>query len=1117
MKKYINYLLFIFIFFIIFKVNVNALDFNLQINASEEIRNQYSDYTLKITGIDYNSAVGGTHTVTGSGADTEITFDENGVGYLNVSLSQNQSNIVIADIGNNYNRIKVEFDSSKESTKRTGQSPMIDDDKILSGYFIEGTNTQIWNIEPLNTKINIPFKKYFEDEDYKEYRPSSSSFNLYNKNDMNTVIATTEIEYNNSVDEYDGEFTNIPKYDNKGNLIEYTIKESSIPYYTNSTDSKYGLRIKFNEQTHMGSYSILKMFYKDNLTGKLYKYVRKDGTLGDDLGGKTIEFSYPLSKFETSPTTIAEQYVLEATYTRSIEELVGNVYPETSHPYPLGEAHVWHYRNTISGHTQDFYMTMRTESWGGHFGLLIDNITTMGNDTVLTSTINLKDIEVTKIWEDEGYESYRPNSVVYDIYNPNDMNTIVRTVTLNKNTNEVDDNTWKLTVKNLPKYDSNSQEIEYTVVERPVENYFQVYDYPSDYNVLSVTYSDDTFVGSYQCFSNDNTFLNAQCLRHSGYSFQSLNYSDVENNAGFLNGKTLYFPSKYLKIQFDIYKGRNGFPTDFVYNGKITDIHLEKVSSFSQNYEGQSTYSRYNLGVHYYEDYLDFHDKSYSSYGDVYEWKYEWKGSTKPRANATIVKNLINLKDVSFTKKWDDEGLEDYRPESIKFKIYNEKNPNELVKEVVLTSENEKNDDSTIWEGTFKDVPKYNSDGSEAKYIIKEEALDLYTTKYSMSNIKGFLVEFDENSYASNMSYLAQKPEENKYNKITYRLPSDESNTFRDLKNQILYVPVEEFKGFIFFYSNSNSSEENYGFKIKSIKPVKSNGLNYRVDSYIQNVPSSDEYLKYSGESFPETTHPETGFGRYYEYTFEPFNNSFTDADIIINKANIKEIEVTKIWDDTNYENERPEEIVFNIYNQNDLNTIVNTLKLTKDDVDRDNSNKWNGKVGLKKYDNNGEEIEYVVEEVVNDKYTTTKDENNFTNKIKLYTVNILKTDENNNPLKGAKIKILNSNNVEYYSFETTKQEKVLTLPVGEYTLIEEKAPNGYTKSNNIKFTVDKDGNVIINEEKVDKVIVVNKKVKDATENPSTLDNISKYLIIFISSISIIISLLLLKKKVSKI
>ena len=974
MKK-MKYLLVMLFVFICSCIKVNAADFVVQINTTQDVLNQYSDYTLKLSmAIRSRASWDATphvYQVSYDSVTDSIEFDDDGVAYLDVHLTNLSTDITIHDISS-YDKLKSEFDETKESSRMTGQSAMIDENTILGGYFMTYDHMQIWNIESKDVITNISFKKYFEDTGFETYRPASSTFYLYNKKDLNNIVATTSISYgDNSVYEFDGIFTNVPKFDTDGSEIEYTIIEENIPYYSNSTDSKYGLKIDFNNQTRIGQNSILRLYYKENETNKLYSYTYDGSYVGDVTGAETRELIINSGLFTDTTLTLADLVEYAALWADfpSIEEIVGNRYPESRHPYPLGESHVWHYKSSLSNHSQDFYLSMRTESWGGHFGLLIDNISSIGTDNILTSTINLRDLEVTKKWEDTGYESFRPNNVTFKIYDKNDMNTVVKTVTLNKADNEVDANTWKYTITNLPKYDENSQEIEYVIVEEAINNYFTLYDYPDEFNGLKIQFSPDTMIEASVCYFENSSFENKRCLDYPGQGYEQSISTQNGYGAGPLTNQTLYIPTKYFRIYMRT--SPSFVAADFIHKAKIESISLTKTA-FPSNTESSSiTNNAYSFGLHSYADYLDFSIRNDQIGGTLldFSWDYEWKGSVDPQGNATIVRNLINLKDVEFIKKWNDKGFESFRPESVTFQLYNKNDLNTVVKEVDLTSSAAVAGDQYTWNGIFENVPKYNADGSEIEYIIKEKPVDNYLTTYTMDNIKGFLVTFDNDSYANtSIKFATIMTSPSMHFSVNFNIKGLTNNYIKNLANKTIYIPVSDIKRFLIDFSNLNATQGNdYGFKITSIVPVTYDSDNYTYSSgpgfyYL------DEYNYFSGDNYPESTHPNNG-AQIYVYSYEPLTTSFVGADTITNEINLKKVEITKKWVDNGNEKYRPDSIQINIYNANDMNTPVITDTLSISDKKDDYT--WYKSYNLPKYDDERNEIDYVVVETPINNYST--------------------------------------------------------------------------------------------------------------------------------------------------
>lgn len=85
----------------------------------------------------------------------------------------------------------------------------------------------------------------------------------------------------------------------------------------------------------------------------------------------------------------------------------------------------------------------------------------------------------------------------------------------------------------------------------------------------------------------------------------------------------------------------------------------------------------------------------------------------------------------------------------------------------------------------------------------------------------------------------------------------------------------------------------------------------------------------------------------------------------------------------------------------------------------------------------------------------------------------IKKQDVNGNILPGAEMIMTNKDNkiVDSWTSGTTPHI-TKKLPVGEYTISESKAPNGYVVAPSIKFKLDEDGVIWVGKQKVDEIIV---------------------------------------------
>ena len=891
---------------------------------------------------------------------------------------------------------------------------------------------------------NLTFDKYWEDYNIEQFRPTSSTFNLYDKkdyynNENKTIIQTVTLTSDNAdpsdPNHWIGQFTNLPKKYADGTKVDYVVREvtsENSPYYV-AYDSKDGLSITFNNQTNITNvfedYGFSVFIKTKDKVYNLERYNPGSTYIGANIAGETFYLNPELDN------RLVEKEIEESLMTSTanasnygmIQEKVGNDYPETPHPYAVGSHQSWHYKYTPSSHTQELYLFLRADSWGNAYGFKFDDISTIGDETIVTSLINKKNLEVTKIWEDQGYESYRPNEVTYDIYDSNNLNEIVRTVTLNSN-NQIDSNTWKLTVENLPKYDEFGQEIKYTIKERPIENYFSLNDYSDYYNGLAITFSEDTDAIINICYEKDEQTGKYKCLETYGPGYDSSTSLKSSTYGSKISNQTINIPSRNLYILYNkrLYPNNNE-------NYKIKITNIEPIRFDNENRENKtediipkSIKIKANI-----DDYLDVNPLYLNDDSVEVEWNYEWKGTFQNKPNSDTVRNSVNLTNVPFKKIWDDEGYESKRPSEVKFRIYNEKNLNEIVQEITLTSNNQDANDNTIWNGNFTNVPKYNEDGTEARYIIKEEDLEKYKTTYDLSDIKGFLVTIDEQTYSNNFYYFGKAVSNTNYLLEVVPKEIGHADIKKDEANgKTIFIPYDDvyFNFFYMYFNNtSNSTVENsYGFKIKNIIPTKE-----VLDmSYYQGTASNIshyEIINFSGDNLPESTHPFEGFS-YYKYTYEPLSNSFVDADIIINKISVKDITITKNWEDQGQEDYRPNKITFDIYNKEDLNTIVKTVELTNEE--KVDNYTWKKDVELPKYDSNNNEINYIFKERPIDNYET---KYQATTGFKSLEVNFEKVQNTS----GAPIFIcFNNSNNKRCRYVFSSENTTIKVPSNEFDII---------------------------------------------------------------------------------
>lgn len=210
-------------------------------------------------------------------------------------------------------------------------------------------------------------------------------------------------------------------------------------------------------------------------------------------------------------------------------------------------------------------------------------------------------------------------------------------------------------------------------------------------------------------------------------------------------------------------------------------------------------------------------------------------------------------------------------------------------------------------------------------------------------------------------------------------------------------------------------------------------------------------------------------------YTFMPEKTSYS---------------VLKIWDDSDNENGlRPENLTVQLLRDGQRygGTVIlnqdNNWTYTWDDLDKTDEY-------LHDYSYSVEEefVENYSEKSVSDENGTVLT-NTYIDRSK--PVRISKTDNDGRIIAGAKLSVLDNDKNVIASWKTVEDEdKEISLMPGNYILHEDEAPVGYELAEDIPFSVDENGTVLVNGKETDKVTMVDKS-KSYTVAVSKVDSLS--------------------------
>ena len=339
---------------------------------------------------------------------------------------------------------------------------------------------------------------------------------------------------------------------------------------------------------------------------------------------------------------------------------------------------------------------------------------------------------------------------------------------------------------------------------------------------------------------------------------------------------------------------------------------------------------------------------------------------------------------VEVTKKWEDsDNKAGKRPENLvlilkkEVKVGEETEYQEVTRQTINGTDNKGNSENE-WKYTFSNIAKYDENNDEIKYVVEEETPSFYETK---------IIETSENVY-----------------EIT--------NTFK--------VPEEKINVEVTKVWNDNNNRAGKRPESVTLK-LSGNGKEYTAILTKDNKTVDENIWKTTITDLPK--YDENANIINYTLSEENLNNIFyTEANRQINQQsktvtnrfevpNEKvSIEVNKKWEDNNNElGKRPEEITLYLTGNNQDYEIT----LNESNKKAEDANIWSGTIeNLSKYDVNGNEINYVLDErpISSEFYTKTRIDQvskTVTNKFGVPTesiqIQVTKIWDDNNNKKGER------------------------------------------------------------------------------------------------------------------
>lgn len=570
----------------------------------------------------------------------------------------------------------------------------------VDGYTTETDGLKVTNTHVPETVILRPAKKWDDQDNQDGIRPKSVTLRLYaNGNEVRSFVVSSERDWDTSVE--------MPRLDEDGKSIEYTIGEDSVDGYEQSID---GLTVTNTHRPETVTISGSKRWDDGD---------DRDGLRPDSI---TVILMADGKESDRKTVTVEDEWKwsFEGMPRRKDGEEIAYTIDES--PVPEG------YEKDIDGYD-------------------------------ITNTHAPETTEVTgqKIWDDDNdRDGNRPDRITVSLL---DGDEVVDTQVVT----EVGG--WKWMFAGVPKK-RDGKEIRYTVREEPVDGYKATYDgtgITNSYSPETVTIEghktwddDDNASGSrpesitVRLYADGREVASKEVTADDGWSWsfegqpKRLNGKEVTYTVGedvidgyevTASGYDLTNRKAPGKTQVNVRKSwddgndRDGRRPDSVTVRLIADgtdtgktITLDDDNKWCGSFTGLDVTSDGGETISYTiaEDPTDGYETSVS-------------GGDGERRNSFTLTNTHRPETMSVRghKEWDDNDDEDaMRPERIVVRLIADGTP-------VAWQEVTETDGS--WEWEFKDVPKF-SGGREIAYSVSEDAIDGYSSSVEGNATDGFTI-----------------------------------------------------------------------------------------------------------------------------------------------------------------------------------------------------------------------------------------------------------------------------------------------------------------------------------------------------------------------------------------
>ncbi|TFJ93066.1 Cna B-type domain-containing protein [Lentibacillus salicampi] len=852
-----------------------------------------------------------------------------------------------------------------------------DYEKSINGYDI--TNTRIGTMSVKGTKT-------WQDEEKTANRPESITVNLTRQDDED-FKQTEEVT---AEDDWAYSFDHLDQYDDQGIEYVYEIDEAPVEGYDKNING-YDVT---NTRSGQKSITVTKDWKDDN----------------DATNHRPDHITVELYRSDNSEQAYDTKVIRSSDdWQHTFENL--EMFDEEGQPYTyeVNELPVDHYETTKE----------QTEN-GVQFTNVREGTTS---------------IDVTKQWNDNDNADNRPEEVEVDLYRSDDAEEPFKTATLTA------DDDWQHTFKELDAFDSEGVAYEFTVNEKPVDDYKQesiTGDMQTGFVITNVATTAIDVTKDWLDAGDDTDRPDEATveLQRNGEPVQETTLEASEDWQHTFDNLEMYDPSgelytysvkeKDLDENYQLSSITGSAEDGFVIsNVRVGTTSVEGTKTWQDDNEDDRPDSiqvnlLQNNVVIATEDVTTEDNWAYSftdldkydEEGALYDYTVTEKdvpGYDSEVNGHDITNTRSEQKSIEITKGWLDDYSED-RPDAVTVTLLQNGDPFETV--------DIKAEDG--WTYEFENLEAFDGNGHAYTYTVEEEAVEGYETTIDGFNITNLRV--GETSVEGEKTWLDDDNPE-RPTEITVQLKQNgeviqEQDVTAETNWQYEFTDLDKYDKQGVAYDYTIDEEDIDGYKktidqhditnIRSEKTSVTGTKTWQDDNQEDHPDTITVHLLQNGEKVASTdvtaednwTYGFTDLERYdengvaYHYTVAeqqvPGYDSGVDGyDITNTRSDQRTIVITKDWKDGSPA-DRPDAITVTLLQNGET---FETVEVTAED-------NWTYEFeNLEAYDENGNAYNYTVEEEPLEGYKTTIDGFDITNtRVGTTTIDVSKQWKNDTP-----------------------------------------------------------------------------------------------------------------------